>query len=69
MESISICFSFYVQDTDGNSKVSDQIHGTVIIQNGGQMTNYFRNYLDANKNSSETDKKSSFVVSGKHRTY
>ena len=29
------------------------------------MTNYFHNYLDANKNSSESENKSSVFVSGK----
>lgn len=38
---ICVCFWSGRTDNNGNSKVSDEVNGPVIIQNGGQIINNF----------------------------
>ena len=38
---ICVCFWSGKTDDNGNSKISDEVNGPVIIQNGGQIINNF----------------------------
>ena len=38
---ISVCFWSGKTDNNGDSKISDEVNGLVIIQNGGQIINNF----------------------------